>query len=55
RIQAWIKRIPRHIKEVIRYKGGNDYCEGAADYRRDWKALKRMDQYRRQAITYMRQ
>jgi hypothetical protein len=27
RIQAWIKRIPRHIKEIIRFKGGNGYQE----------------------------
>ena len=25
RIQAWIERIPRHIKEIIRLKGGNEY------------------------------
>jgi hypothetical protein len=24
-IQAWIERIPRHIKEVIRLEGGNHY------------------------------
>jgi transposase len=28
RIQEWIKRIPIHIKEVIRLKGGNEYKEG---------------------------
>ena len=28
KIQAWIERIPRHIKEVIRLKGGNNYKEG---------------------------
>ena len=28
KIQAWIERIPRHIKEVIRLKGGNEYKEG---------------------------
>ena len=28
RIQAWIKRMPRHIAEVIRLKGGNEYREG---------------------------
>jgi len=55
RIQAWIERIPRHIKEVIRCRGGNDYVEGAADSARDWKALKRMARYRRDVITYMRQ
>ena len=30
-IQAWIKRIPRHIKEVIRLQGGNEYQEGIND------------------------
>jgi hypothetical protein len=28
RIQRWIERIPFHIQEVIRLKGGNDYKEG---------------------------
>ncbi|KAF1980641.1 hypothetical protein K402DRAFT_299415, partial [Aulographum hederae CBS 113979] len=27
RIRAWIERIPRHIQEVIRLDGGNDYNE----------------------------
>jgi hypothetical protein len=27
KIQAWIKRIKRHIKEVIKLKGGNKYQE----------------------------
>ena len=27
-IQRWIERIPRHIAEVIRLKGGNEYREG---------------------------
>jgi hypothetical protein len=30
-IQEWIERIPRHIQEVIRLKGGNDYKEGRVD------------------------
>lgn len=30
RIQAWIERIPRHIQEVIRLDGGNEYKEGRA-------------------------
>ena len=55
RIQAWIERIPRHIKEVIRCEGGSEYREGAAECQRDWKALKRIDQYRQQVIAYMRQ
>ena len=28
RIQAWIERMPRHIEEVIRLRGGNEYREG---------------------------
>ena len=28
KIQAWIERIPHHIQEVIRCKGGNEYKEG---------------------------
>ena len=27
-IQRWIERIPRHIQEIIWYKGGNKYIEG---------------------------
>jgi hypothetical protein len=27
-IQAWIERMPRHIEEVIRLEGGNEYKEG---------------------------
>ena len=53
RIQAWIERIPRHIQEVIRCEGGNEYREGAADNTRDWKALKRQDGYRLDVIAYM--
>ena len=30
-IQAWIERIPRHIKEIIRLDKGNEYREGRAD------------------------
>jgi len=31
RIQAWIERIPRHIQEIIRLEGGNEYQEGRND------------------------
>jgi len=31
RIQAWIERIERHIKEIIDHEGGNEYREGKAD------------------------
>ncbi|KAF1981717.1 hypothetical protein K402DRAFT_341856 [Aulographum hederae CBS 113979] len=34
RIQAWIERIPRHIKEIIRCEGGNEYREGREHVRR---------------------
>lgn len=27
-IQAWIERIPAHVKEIIRLRGGNEYKEG---------------------------
>jgi hypothetical protein len=27
-IQAWIERIPRHIEEIIKLEGGNQYKEG---------------------------
>ena len=30
RIQSWIERIPRHIQEIIRCEGGNEYREGRA-------------------------
>ena len=30
-IRRWIKRIPRHIQEIIRLKGGNGYKEGASE------------------------
>lgn len=28
KIQAWIERIPVHIKKIIELKGGNEYKEG---------------------------
>jgi len=31
RIQQWIKRIMRHIEEIIRLEGGNEYREGTED------------------------
>ncbi|KAF1985386.1 hypothetical protein K402DRAFT_394729, partial [Aulographum hederae CBS 113979] len=33
-IRAWIERIPRHIKEIIRCEGGNEYREGREHVRR---------------------
>ena len=38
RIQAWIERIPRHIEEIIRLEGGNEYREGKVDRARRFKA-----------------
>lgn len=34
RIQQWIDRIPRHIEEIIRLEGGNEYEEGRGHVRR---------------------
>ena len=31
RIQAWIERIYRHVKEVIKCEGNNLYKEGCKD------------------------
>ena len=31
RIQGWIRRIMRYIKQIIRLKGGNEYREGEFD------------------------
>jgi hypothetical protein len=28
KIQAWIERIPTHIKKIIELEGGNEYKEG---------------------------
>ena len=37
-IQAWIEQIPRHIEEVIRLEGGNEYIEGhTGKDKRSWK------------------
>lgn len=33
KIQAWIERIPVHVKEIIRLEGGNEYKEGRRLYR----------------------
>lgn len=39
-IQAWIERIPYHIQEIIRLKGGNEYQEGRR-FKRDARQLRR--------------
>ena len=35
-IQQWIERIPVHIKEIIRLKGGNEYHEGRQYFKRSF-------------------
>jgi transposase len=35
KIQAWIERIPRHVQEIIRLKGGNEYPEGRKAFKRN--------------------
>jgi hypothetical protein len=40
-IQAWIERIPRHIQEIIRLKGGNEYPEGRKAFKRDQAGARR--------------
>jgi len=35
----WIERIPRHIQEVLKDKGGNNYRERVAKRRRTQKEL----------------
>jgi hypothetical protein len=38
RIQHWIERLMRHIKEVIEHEGGNEYKEGREDHdTRSWR------------------
>ena len=39
RIQRWIQRIIRHIREVIRLEGGNEYREGSEEKEIDRLAL----------------
>ena len=39
-IQAWIERIPHHIQEIIRLKGGNEYEEGRKAFKRDHKGTR---------------
>jgi hypothetical protein len=34
KIQAWIERIPEHIKHIIECEGGNEYKEGRKHVRR---------------------
>jgi hypothetical protein len=42
-IQAWIERIMRHVQEVIRLEGGNEYAEGREAFRRDWAGTRIKD------------
>ena len=39
-IQAWIERIPRHIQEIIRLEGGNEYAEGRKAFKRDQAGIR---------------
>jgi transposase len=39
-IQEWIAAIPRHIQEIIRLEGGNEYKEGKQGYKRTWAGLR---------------
>ena len=48
RIRSWIERIPRHIKEVIVLKGGNEYREGMKE------GLVRLYNPEERRIRYMR-
>ena len=52
RIQRWIERMSRHIVEVIRLKGGNEYREGreGGDVR-SYDSTDRVNQYIR---SYMK-
>lgn len=50
RIRAWIERIPRHIEEVIRLKGGKEYREGrfgGASSIRPYDSEARKERYQR--------
>jgi len=41
RIRKWIERIPRHIEEVIRLEGSNEYKEGRTGQEtRSWKGMR---------------
>jgi hypothetical protein len=35
KLQAWIERVPIHIKEVIRLEGGNEYNESKPKRKRN--------------------
>ena len=39
RIRRWVERIPIHITEIIKYKGGNEYMEGSGgvSWRKRWQ------------------
>jgi transposase len=39
-IQAWIERIPRHVQEIIRLEGGNEYAEGRKAFKRDQAGIR---------------
>ena len=51
-IQRWIKRIPRHIQEVIRLEGANGYREGALDDKEN--RVRRTEDERQRSQRYVR-
>ncbi|BCR99663.1 uncharacterized protein AKAW2_50005S [Aspergillus luchuensis] len=41
KIQHWIERLMRHIQEIIRLEGGNEYKEGrTGSDKREWKGVR---------------
>ncbi len=51
-IQRWIKRIPRHIQEVIHLKGANGYRERALDDKEN--RVRRTEDERQRSQRYVR-
>jgi len=48
RIQKWIRRIPRHIQQIIEVEGGNDYREGKSGGDiRPYNRTERKERYQR--------
>jgi len=46
-IQAWIKQIPRHIQEIIRLEGGNEYIKDRKAFKRDQAGIQIKDKLSR--------
>lgn len=53
--QAWIEKTPRHIQEIIRLKGGNEYVEGGEATPRNWRNNKAEAEWKQQPVLYIRQ